>query len=181
MKVEYALKTLNQLLEEKQPRTFSSSLIVTNAPNIYYCIWKNIKTENGDIDWDQVTSELDRTFQRRFVRYRQKQVKPYERPSEVETILTKNKDRLYALFAPMNERDKSIQHRILISLVRIGQKGNICAQEELVKWVTFITDDWVDRYPQMDARLIERAITVGRCSRGNSEDSTRCGNRCGLG
>ncbi len=149
MKVEEALKSLNQLLEEKQPKTFSSTWIVTNAPNIYQSIWRNIKTENGDVDWDRVTSELDRTFQRRFIRYRQKQVKPYERQSEVDVILTKNKDRLYTLFAPMDERDKSVQHRIIISLVRIGQKGNICAQEELVKWVTFITDDWMDRYPQM--------------------------------
>lgn len=149
MKIEEAFAKLNKLLEKHQPKTFSSTWIVTTAPNVYQCIWRNVKTDNGDVDWDRVTSELDRTFQRRFVRYRQRQVKPYERQSEVDVILTKNKDRLYALFAPMDERDKSTQHRILISLVRIGQKGNICAQEELVKWVTFITDDWIDRYPQM--------------------------------
>jgi len=149
MKVEQALKNLNQLLKERQPQTFSTTWIVANAPSIYRCIWKNVKTENGAVDWDRVTSELDRTFQHRFVRYRQKQVKPYERQSEVDLILTKNKERLYTLIAPATERDKAMQHRILISLVRVGQRGNICAQEELVKWVTFITDDWIDRYPQM--------------------------------
>lgn len=149
MKVEEALKNLNQLLEERQPHTFSCSWIVTNAPNIYRCIWKHIKTENGDVDWDMVTSALDRTFQRRFVRYRQKQVKSYERQEEVDLILTKNKDRLYTLIAPLSERDKLMRHRILVSLVRVGQKGNTRAQEELIKWVTFITDDWIDRYPQM--------------------------------
>lgn len=149
MKIEKALTTLNQLLEERQPKTFSSSWIVNNAPNIYQCIWKNAKTENGDVDWDWVTSELDRTFQRRFVRYRQKRVKPYESQSEVDVVLAKNKDRLYTLFAPINQRDKLTQHRLIIRFVRIGQKGNACAQAELTKWVTFITDDWIDRYPQM--------------------------------
>lgn len=38
---------------------------------------------------------------------------------------------------------------MLISLVRIGQKGNICTQQELIKWVTYITDDWIDRYPKL--------------------------------
>jgi len=56
---------------------------------------------------------------------------------------------LYTFFVPADERDKKIQHRMIISLVRIGQKGNACAQEELIKWLTFITDDWIDRYPQM--------------------------------
>lgn len=148
-KVEQVLQNLNQLLEDKQPKTFSCSWIVTHAPHIYQYIWKHLKTENGDVDWDTVTSALDRTFQRRFVRYRQKQVRLYERQSEVDLILSKNKERLYALIAPLNEHDKVIQHRLLISFVRIGQKGNICAQEELIKWVTFITDDWIDRYPQM--------------------------------
>jgi hypothetical protein len=149
MKVGEALQSLNQLLEERQPKTFSCSWILTNAPNIYQCIWKKVKTENGDVDWDSVTSALDRTFQRRFVRYRKRLVKPYENASEVEVIMTKNKDRLYALFAPLNERDKAVQHRLIISLVRVGQKGNVCAQDELIKWVTFITNDWLDRYPQM--------------------------------
>ncbi len=149
MKVDEALRCLNQLLEERQPKTFSCTWIIANAPSIYQCIWKKVKTENGDVDWDTVTSALDRTFQRRFVRYRKRLVKPYENISEVEVIMTKNKDRLYTLFAPITERDKLTQHRIIIRLVRIGQRGNVCAQAELIKWITFITDDWIDRYPQM--------------------------------
>lgn len=38
---------------------------------------------------------------------------------------------------------------MVIRLVRIGQRGNVCAQEELVQWVTYITDDWIDRYLQI--------------------------------
>ena len=148
-KVDLAIRRLNQLLEERQPKQFSCTWIVNNAPSIYQYIWKYVRTENGDVDWDRVTSSLDRTFQRRWVRYRRKQVPQYERQSEVNVILEKNKKRLYALISPATPRDKSTQHRILISLVRIGQKGNVCAQEEVIKWVTFITDDWIDRYPVM--------------------------------
>ena len=42
-----------------------------------------------------------------------------------------------------------MQSRMLISLVRLSQKGNICAEQEVVKWITYITDEWIDRYPQM--------------------------------
>jgi hypothetical protein len=38
---------------------------------------------------------------------------------------------------------------MLISLVRLSQKGNVRAEQEVVKWITYITDDWIDRYPQM--------------------------------
>jgi len=92
---------------------------------------------------------LPRPFQKRWIKYKKKNVKLYERQSEVDIILIKYKDKLYTFFTPANKRDKKIQHRMIISLVRIGQKGNICAQQELIKWITFITDDWIDRYPQM--------------------------------
>lgn len=64
-------------------------------------------------------------------------------------VLVKYKDKLYTFFAPASESDKQVQDGMIIRLVRIGQRGNICAQEELVRWVTFVTDDWIDRYPQM--------------------------------
>jgi len=34
-------------------------------------------------------------------------------------------------------------------LVRVTQRGNICAENELVEWVQYITNDWSDRYPQI--------------------------------
>ncbi len=144
-----AIKTLNEILKREQPKTFSSSWILKNAQPVYHYVRLNFRTENDDIDWDLITQSLPRSFQKRWVRYKRKNIKLYERQSEVDVILNKHKDKLYVLFTPVDEYDKKIQHRIIISLVRIGQKGNICAQQELVKWVTFITDDWIDRYPQM--------------------------------
>ena len=144
-----AITTLNQTLSEKQPSTFSPSWILEHTPRVYRYIHKNIRTENNDIDWDMITRSLERSFQKRWLRYRHKQAKPYERQSEVDTILQKYKDKLYTFICPSGDDDKQIQQTMLISLVRIGQKGNVCAQDEVVKWVTYITDDWIDRYPQM--------------------------------
>jgi hypothetical protein len=145
----FAIKTLNKALKEKQPQTFSSSWILKNAQPAYHYFRLNCKTENGDIDWDIVTQSIPHSFQKRWMRYKVKRAKIYERQSEVDVILEKYKDKLYTFLSPANDQDKKLQHRMLISLVRIGQKGNVCAQEELIKWVTFITDDWIDRYPQM--------------------------------
>lgn len=143
------IKILNGVLSEKQPTSFNPSWIVQNVPKVYVYVRKNIRTENNHIDWDKVTSSLNRTFQKRWIRYRYKQAKPYERQSEVDVVLNRYKDKLYTFLCPSNEKDKKIQQTMLISLVRIGQKGNVCAREEVVKWVTYITDDWIDRYPQM--------------------------------
>lgn len=149
MEFDTAIKDLNKLLKEKRPMKFSSSWIKTNATNIYQYICKNVRTENDDIDWDKVTCSIERPFQRRWFNALQKESESYESQSEVNRILTKYKDKLYTFLVPLDKDDKRIQHLIVIGLVRIGQKGNVTAQEELVKWVKFITDDWIDRYPQI--------------------------------
>ena len=149
MNFDSHIKNVNSTLFEKQPLIINASWIYNNNPKAYRYFWKNTKTEIGSIDWDKVTSNLDRSFQKRWTRYKYKKVKPYECQSEVDVILDKYRDKLYTFITQADERDKKIQHRMIISLVRIGQKGNVCAQQELVKWVTYITDDWVDRYPKM--------------------------------
>jgi len=73
----------------------------------------------------------------------------YENQLEVDRILTKYGDKLYTFIVPQNEDDKRIQHLMIVSLVRIGQKGNTIAQNELLKWIKFITDEWIDNYSQV--------------------------------
>lgn len=149
MNLQTATEKLNLILRERQPATISSSWIYFNAPSVYHFVRNNYRTENDQIDWDIVTRSLDRAYAKRWTRYRYKQARLYERQSEVDAVLIKYKDRLYTFFAPASDSDKQIQDRMIIRLVRIGQRGNVCAQEELVRWVTFVTDDWIDRYPQM--------------------------------
>ena len=144
-----AVKTLTKKLQQENPEKFSSSWIFKNAQPVYHFIRLNFKTENGDIDWDILTQALPKTFQKRWIRYKRKNVKQYEKQSEVDIILDRYRDKLYTFITQIDEKDKKIQHKMLISLVRIGQKGNVCAQQELIKWVTYITDDWIDRYPKL--------------------------------
>jgi hypothetical protein len=73
----------------------------------------------------------------------------YEKQDEVDVILTRYKDRLYTFICSSTKEDKMMQNRMLVSLVRIGQRGNISAQQEVIKWVTYIVDDWIDKYPQI--------------------------------
>lgn len=149
MKFREAVSRLNKILKEKEPKTFSSSWIFRNAQPVYQYARQNLRTENGGIDWDTLTRAIDRSFTWRWLRYRYKQAKPYEKQSEVDVILNKYKDKLYTFLVQTSEKDKKIQDRMVVSLVRLGQKGNVCAQKELVKWVTFITNDWIDKYPQI--------------------------------
>src|ERR1035437_6846136 len=101
MEFGIAIKNLNQLLKEKQPKEFDSSWIEINAINIYQYICENIRTESNDVDWDIVTSFLDRTFQHRWIWPKQKNMNTYHSRSEVDTILNKRKDKLYTLIAPI--------------------------------------------------------------------------------
>jgi len=144
-----SIKILNKALDEKEPKTISASWIYINTPNVYRFIWKNVRIETGGIDWDRVTVRLGKTFQKRWIRYRYKQTKPYIKKEEVDIVLNKYKDKLYTFISTATAEDKKIQDKLVISLVRLGQKGNVSAQQELIKWVSYAVDDWIDRYPQI--------------------------------
>ncbi len=145
MNFRLAIGILKQELKNKQPKTFSSTWLIKEVPSVYRYLWKNIRTENGDIDWDRVTGKLDRKFQKCWVRYRIKSVKEYENQSEVDLILSKYKDKLYTLIISANFKDDIKRERIIISLVRISQKGNVLAQRELVFWLMFMVEEWIEK------------------------------------
>ena len=142
-------KELNEIITSADPDAISSSWIVNNAPRAYRYIYKNYRLDTGGIDWDAVTSHFKWKYQKRWTWYRYKQVKKYECQSQVDLILNKYKYKLYTFIAQADESDKRIQDRMIIRLVRLSQRGNVLAETELLKWVKFITDDWLDRYPQM--------------------------------
>lgn len=145
MNLEIAIRLLKKSLKTKQPKTFSSTWIYTEVPMVYRYIWKHVRTENDDIDWDRVTCKLPRKFQKRWVKYRRKLAKEYQSQDEVSCILSKYRNRIHTLMVPSNRREERDQERIIVSLVRISQKGNVLAQRELISWLRFIVDEWVDR------------------------------------
>jgi len=144
-----AVKNLNKILKKKNPKTFNSSWIFKNARPVYNFICMNHRTENGDIDWDMVTSKLNRRFQKRWIRYKRKYVKLYENQIEVDLINNKYKNHLYTFMSSINERDRLIRNRIIVAFVRIAQKGNILAEREAITWITYTVDDWTERHWQI--------------------------------
>lgn len=171
MLFDEAISHLNNTLSEKSPETFSSSWIYNNIPKVYRYIYKNIRLETGGIDWDTVTSQLDRKYQKRWTRYRGRIAKPYTNQTEVTAILQKYEGKLYTFITQADDSDKRVRDWMVIRLVRLSQKGNVLAQEELLKWVKYVTDDWLDRYPQMyrwkgyEDEVPDRIKTCIRCYR----------------
>jgi len=146
MNLETAVKTINSLLEKEQPKTFSSSWICTHSPSVYQFVRTNFRTENDHVDWDRFTYGLERKYLKRWTHYKRKLAKPYENQDEVDLILTKHKDKVYTFVAPIDEADREIRNRIIVAFVRIAQKGNILAEQELIKWMRYVVDDWVEKY-----------------------------------
>jgi len=137
---------LNQTIQQQDPETISSSWIFNQVPRVYRYIYRNFRSENGGIDWDSVTQLIERPYQKRWTRYRHKSAKPYHNQDEVDRILAKYKDKLYTLLAIVDEKDRVHQDRIIIAFVRLSQRGNVLAQQQLVSLLEFVVNDWVDRY-----------------------------------
>ena len=149
MDFDCAVKTINTILIKEQPHTFNSSWIRGHAPHIYRFFQKNIRRENGGIDWDRITRALDRKFQRRWIMSRRNGTKPYRNKSEVKIILHKYDGKLYTFLTPADKNNNSIRDIISIALVRISQKGNVTAKQEIIKLVRFTIDEWIEHNPKI--------------------------------
>ena len=148
MDFDSAVKTLNGLLKKKQPQTFSSSWIRGYAPNIYRFFQKNIRRESGGIDWDRITRALNRKFQSRWITSRRNGTKLYRSKAEVEIILHKYDDKLYTFLTPYDKDNNSVRDIVSIALVRIAQKGNVAARQEITRLVRFTIDEWIEHCPR---------------------------------
>jgi hypothetical protein len=163
MDFDSAVMTINKLLLEKRPDTFNSSWIRKYAPHVYRFIQKNVRAEIGGIDWDRFTRALDRKFQRKWITSSSSRKRSYRKKSEVGIIFQKYHDKLYAFITPKDKKDKEMCDFISIALVRIAQKGNVTAKEEIIKLVRMTVDDWIDRHPKISSwkgyeSLIQRYI-----------------------
>jgi hypothetical protein len=163
MDFESVIKTINTLLTEERPRKFNSSWIRINAPHIYRFVQKRIRIETGGIDWDLITRALHREFQKKWIGPSRKKAKPYRKKAEVNIVLQKYHGKLYTFLAPADKNDKYIRDVISIALVRIAQKGNISAKQEIIKLLSFIIDDWIERCPKFSCwrgydQLVQRHL-----------------------
>jgi len=149
MNFESAISAMNDLLAEKQPQAFDRAWVRIKAPCVYRFFQREIRAENGGIDWDRVTRALDRKFQKQWTGSLRKNAKPYRDQSEVDTILQQYVDTLYTFISSQGQEDELIRDIISIALVRIAQKGNIFAKQEIIKLLSFTIDDWIERNPDL--------------------------------
>jgi uncharacterized membrane-anchored protein YjiN (DUF445 family) len=167
-----AVEAINRLLKTIQPHTFCSSWIRHHAPQAYRFIQKNVRAENGSIDWDRVTRALDRKLQRRW------QASRRGRPSRcirgagaVDIILRKYHDKLYTFLSAADANDENIRDLISIALVRIAQRGNAAAKQEITNLIRFTIDEWIEQDPKIsrwqgqDDMIRERIEGCIRCYR----------------
>lgn len=148
MDFDRAIKLLTWALEEKNPHQFSSSWIYRNEPRVYRFIWKNIRTELGTIDWDRITVKLERSLQARWHERRFRRLSLYSDPKEVLLMMGKYLDKRYVFFTRAKE-DNEMRNLISVGLVRLAQKGNIDAKKELMEYMQFMAEDWIDTYPPL--------------------------------
>lgn len=149
MNFNFAVKTINKLLKEKRPDKFNSSWVRKYSPGTYRFIQKNIRTEIGGIDWDRITLALDREFQKRWLAPCRKRAKLYRNKAEVGIVLQKYHSKLYTFLTLAEKSDRHIRDLISIALVRIAQKGNIAARQEIIRLLSFTIDDWIERCPKI--------------------------------
>jgi hypothetical protein len=147
MDFDAAIQSINELLSTEHPETFSSSWISKRSPRCYRFIWKNVRTDSGDIDWDRITRALEWKFQRSWLPRRSVQSGvPYRNSKEMKAILEKYRTKLYVFVSPQDRSDRHTRDIISIALVRLAQRGNETARQELIKLLAFTIDDWIDHY-----------------------------------
>ena len=101
MDIDTAISLLSSSLREQQPSRFSSSWIYVHVPRVYFFIWKNVRTELDDVDWDLVTSKLEKPLQRLWHPLRARRKQPYRDPQELQRALGEHWNKRYVfLHAP---------------------------------------------------------------------------------
>lgn len=157
-----AINIINKLLKKKSPDTFNSSWIQKHAPEVYRFIQRNVRSDIGNIDWDRVTLALDRRFQRKWKPSKRNIKRSYRKKSEVRMIFQKYHDKQYVFISPKDRDDEGIRDRISIALVRIAQRGNVLAKDEITKQVMFIIHDWIESRPTLSSWEGHEALIPGR-------------------
>lgn len=147
---DHAVQILNSRLAEERPNTFSGSWVQRHVPKAYRYIVANIRTALGNIDWDRVVVRLDRELQRRWTPRRPKTVKPYRNSREVKTVLAEYRENLYVFISPADANDRRLRDTISIALVRIAQKGNLRARQELLGLLRYVVDHWIEHCPRLE-------------------------------
>jgi len=146
MNYERAIKNINRSISKRQPSTFNPARIRNCVRKSYDFISKNVETESGDVDWDQVVRCLSHDYQKLWLKEskRKKKIQLYKDKAEVDAILNKYKDELYTFLVQADKEDKKVCDEISIRLVRTAQKGNILARKKAIYFIKQVVDYWIE-------------------------------------
>lgn len=150
-------RELNELLCKEKPLKITSSWIVMNAPRIYYFFWRHIRSDSGDVDWDRIVSHLDKEFQKKWsgrlsrTKRQWQAMKWYRSRKEVSIVLKKYREKLYTFISPQDSEDRRVRDAISIALVRITQKGNLSAKQEILSLLRYTVNYWIEWIPSLSS------------------------------
>lgn len=151
MDFEEVIEHLTRALEKWNPVRFNRYWVFWYEREVYKFVTRNIKTELRKPDWDRVIHKLDHSFQVRWHDERIVNLLPYSDPRVVERLIMKYGGRHYVSFMYVNgeEEDNDVRNHISVTLVRLAQRGNVAAEEELMNFLSLITGDWIYRDLQL--------------------------------
>jgi hypothetical protein len=76
-------------------------------------------------------------------------MKWYRSRKEVSIVLKKYKDKLYTFISPQDSEDRRVRDAISIALVRITQKGNLSAKQEILSLLRYKVGYWIEWIPSL--------------------------------
>lgn len=139
------IRNINRSFNKKQPEKFNPQWIKNRCRVSYEFIINNVKTEFGEPDWDLIVSKIERHNQQLWMRkIKRVEVVPYENREELNVVLNYYKNKLYTFLGQIDNNDRIICDWISIRLVRLSQKGNLLAKNEIVGSLESLVDQWIE-------------------------------------
>ena len=172
---------LRELLIKHNPTLFSPRWIEKTDNRLYRRL-VNYRDHEGEVDWNAIVGELEEDWQPRWKhappRKKLKDYLPKEQYSnirEVDSVVKQNNTGMVNLLIAEDFSDKSADN-FCRGLIRLAQKGNKDAVQRLADQVMVVVQEWMDKYPEMEAYKINTHAardTVIRCMYYfNSEDES---------
>lgn len=154
-KFNEAINELQELIKQKKPKIITSGFIGKENPKLLKYFIKNMKDNNGEINWEIVTNRLDENtkkicrFSKRLEQYKPK--KEYINEQELNTLIEKHKNKLYTFFEVLDSSDYTSRDFICLDFINLAKKGNILAKEKLLDYLEILTTQWIEKNKNLEA------------------------------
>lgn len=148
-----AIFDLKEIIKQKNPKIITSGFIGEEKPTLLSYFIKNIKDDNGEVDWRMVVNSLDDDlkkicrFPKKLVHY--KPQNEYINDDEVNNIIDLHKNKLYTFFEILNKEDNLDRDKICLDFLRLVQRGNVLAKEKFLDYLEILVTQWVEEEEEL--------------------------------